>query len=439
MRDIAVLLLLLGSIALALRAPWHGVLALAAFGYLNPHRYAWGFSTELPVYQLLFAAVALSFFMHSKDRQAIPRDWRIPTFYLLWGYYLVTTLDAINMAAAMPMLTKVSKIYLPLIFTLLLINTRQKLYYLIVTIAASFGLVAVKGGVFAVGTGFSYYTLGPGQTHFFGNNEFAVATLMTIPLVILWRRETSYRPLKIALTGAIPLMFASAISSQSRGALVTMGALVPLLLWHSKRKYLAVPVLVLGLVTAASLLPEQWFGRMQTIETYQEDRSAMGRIRAWQDGIAYALKNPLTGGGFDSWAWITEREWHSAYVEALAEHGFVGFFLWFALLYGTIFSLTRLPRLTRHVSELQWVANYAYMLRASLVAYAVGSLFLGITYWDLLYHLIFIAVLVKKFALEELAQYEARPATANGSRPWIDFGVAGKVGPSTVATEESRN
>jgi putative inorganic carbon (hco3(-)) transporter len=422
MRDIAVLMLLLGAVAMALRAPWYGVLALAVFGYLNPHRYAWGFSTELPVYQVLFIAVGVSFLIQNKDRQPIPSDWRVPAFYALWAYFVVTTLDAINPAAATPMLVKVSKIYLPLIFTLLLINTREKLFYLIITIAASIGLIAVKGGIFAFATGFAYRVQGPDGTHFAGNNEFAVATLMAIPLVILWRRETTNHTLRLALTGVIPLMFASAISSQSRGALVTMVALVPLLLWHSKRKYLAVPVLALGLVAAAAVLPETWFGRMQTIETYQDDASAMGRIQAWRDGIAYALANPLTGGGFDSWAWITEREWHSAYVEALAEHGFVGLLLWLSLLYGTIWSLTRLPRLTRHIPEMKWVSNYSYMLRASLVAYAAGSLFLGITYWDLLYHLIFIAVLVKKFALEELAEHEGVKAAATNRRPWVEAG-----------------
>jgi hypothetical protein len=40
----------------------------------------------------------------------------------------------------------------------------------------------------------------------------------------------------------------------------------------------------------------------------------------------------------------------------------------------------------------------------------VGTAFLGLSYWDLLYHLIFIAVLVKKFALEELA---AQPQNLN--------------------------
>ncbi|MBS1214836.1 MAG: putative O-glycosylation ligase, exosortase system-associated [Proteobacteria bacterium] len=88
--------------------------------------------------------------------------------------------------------------------------------------------------------------------------------------------------------------------------------------------------------------------------------------------------------------------------------GFVRFLLWFSLLYGTMLSLTRSPRLRRHFPDMKWVANYAYMLGASLVAFAVGSLFLGITCWDLLYHLVFIAVLVKKFALEELGQREAR-------------------------------
>lgn len=406
MRDIAVVILALGGILLALRAPWHGVLVLAFFGYMNPHTYAWGFSRTLPIYLVLFIVVAISYFINRKDKQPIPNDWRIPTFYLLWFWFFVTTLDAINIAAAWPKLEEVSKIYLPLIFTLLLINTRQKLFYLIAVIAGSFGLIAVKGGIFALGTGFSYHTLGPEGSHFGGNNEFAIATLMAIPLVILCLREIENRPLKLALMAAVPLMFASAISSQSRGALVAMAALIPMLLWDSKRKYLAIPVLFIGVVLALQFLPAEWFARMQTIRTYEEDASAMGRIEVWRDGIAYALAHPLTGGGFNAWMWITNRDWHSAYVEAVAEHGFVGLTLWFLLLYGTLMSLTHLLRIGRRVPEMKWLLNYASMLRASLTAYAAGSLFLGITYWDLIYHLIFISVLVKKFALDELAQCE---------------------------------
>jgi putative inorganic carbon (HCO3(-)) transporter len=410
MRDIAVVILALGGIALAFRAPWLGVLALAFFGYMNPHTYAWGFSRALPIYLVLFIVVAISYLADNEDRQPIPHDWRIPTFYLLWFWFFVTTLDAIAVNAAWPKLVEVSKIYLPLIFTLVLINTRQKLYYLIATIAASFGLIAVKGGLFAIATGFSYRTLGPEGSHFGGNNEFAIATLMAIPLVILCLREATHKPLKLVLMAAVPLMFASAVSSQSRGALVAMGALVPLLLWDSKRKYLAIPAIAIGVVLAFQFLPEEWFARMHSIRTYEEDASAMGRIEAWRDGLAYALANPLTGGGFNAWIWVTNRDWHSAYVEALAEHGFVGLGLWLSLVFGTMLSLTRLPRMAKGIPEMAWVANYSSMLRASLAAYAAGALFLGITYWDLLYHLVFVSVLVRKFALDELAQHGKQSA-----------------------------
>lgn len=181
----------------------------------------------------------------------------------------ISTADALLPTIAWPTPIEMSRIYLPLIFTLLLINTREKLFYFIITIAASFGLIAVKGGIFAISTGFSYRVLGPEFSHYGGNNEFAIATLMTIPLVILWLREATDRRLKLALMGAVPLMFSSAISSHSRGALVTMGVLIPLLLWHSKRKYLAVPVLIVGIVVAGQVLPEKWFARMETIETFE--------------------------------------------------------------------------------------------------------------------------------------------------------------------------
>ena len=86
-----------------------------------------------------------------------------------------------------------------------------------------------------------------------------------------------------------------------------------------------------------------------------------------------------------------------------SEHGFIAFGLWLSLIVGTLISMTTLPKKTFQVEEMEWVANYCFMLRASLICYMVGTAFLGLSYWDLLYHLIFIAVLVKKIALEELA------------------------------------
>ena len=428
MRDIAVLAFLVGCMGITLWRPWLGVLCLAVFSYLNPHTYAWGFITSFPVYLVMFIAAFIAM-LTSSDRQAIPRDWRIYAFYALWFYFLLTTLNAMVPSAAWPKLIEVSKIYLPLILTLLLINTREKLYYLIITITVSFGLVAVKGGIWAIITGFSNRVYGPPGTQFYENNAFAIAVLMTIPLLILWRRETRSQWVNYGLMAAIPLCFAAALSSWSRGALLAMAVLAAVLIWDSKRKYLVVPLMIIGVYLALGQLPEEWFGRMNTIETYEEDTSAMSRIETWKDGFQYALGHPLLGAGFDGWRAVTHRDWHSAYIEIMAEHGFIAFAMWLSLLYGTIISLTRLNIITRRFPEMAWVKNYTTMLRASLIAYAAGTVFLGLSYWDILYHLVFISILVKKFAEEEMAErgllkkklparYQASAMPQARSEPW---------------------
>ena len=402
MRDYVVLIFLAGCIYAALKKPWLGVLSLAVFSYLNPHAYAWGFVRSLPVYYVLFLVVAFRTFT-AKDKDSIPKDWRITVFILLWIYFAITSTQAYFPDIAWQRFWFITKIYLPFFFTLVLINTRFKLYCLVVTIAASIGIVAVKGGLFAILHGFSARVYGPPATQFEENNAFAVAMLICIPLLLIWQRETRNSLFKKGILLAIPIIYAASLCSWSRGALITMTVLTLMLILNSKHKFLAIPLVLVGAFFVKDYLPQEWFGRMHTLETYQEDSSAMSRIQAWTDGWNHTLEHPFVGAGFDGWREVTQRDWHSSYVEMFSEHGFIAFGLWLSLIIGTLISMTTLPKKTFQVEGMEWVANYCFMLRASLICYMVGTAFLGLSYWDLLYHLIFIAVLVKKIALEELA------------------------------------
>ena len=402
MRDYVVLIFLAGCIYAALKKPWLGVLSLAIFSYLNPHAYAWGFVRSLPVYYVLFLVVAFRTFT-AKDKDSIPKDWRITVFILLWIYFAITSTQAYFPDIAWQRFWFITKIYLPFFFTLVLINTRFKLYCLVVTIAASIGIVAVKGGLFAILHGFSARVYGPPATQFEENNAFAVAMLICIPLLLIWQRETRNSLFKKGILLAIPIIYAASLCSWSRGALITMTVLTLMLILNSKHKLLAIPLVLVGAFFVKDYLPQEWFGRMHTLETYQEDSSAMSRIQAWTDGWNHTLEHPFVGAGFDGWREVTQRDWHSSYVEMFSEHGFIAFGLWLSLIVGTLISMTTLPNKTFQVEGMEWVANYCFMLRASLICYMVGTAFLGLSYWDLLYHLIFIAVLVKKIALEELA------------------------------------
>ncbi len=401
MRDIAVLILIITLIIASFKRPWWGVLSLAVFSYMNPHAYAWGFVRTLPAYYILFISICFAY-LKSNEKQSIFFDWRVNSFIALWLYFGLTTIFAWVPEAATPKYIEVTKIYVPFFFTLALITSREKLFYLISAIAGSIGILAFKGGLFAVLTGFSHRVYGPPATQYAGNNEFALMTIIAIPLLLLMRSEFKNKSLKLIMFFIIPICVASAISSWSRGALLALIGSGTYLLWHSKNKFLIVPSVLSLVYFSLPYLPEKWFSRMNTIETYDEDKSALGRLEVWRDGWNYALDHPFVGAGFEGWRMVSMRDWHSAYVEIFSEHGFVAFGIWLAMILGSLISLTRLQGKTKKIPALKWVNNYSISLKASLIAYMIGSAFLGVSYWDLLYHLIFISALIKKFALEEL-------------------------------------
>jgi len=408
-RDLAILLILAALLYGALYRPWVGVLGLTVIGCMNPHKYGSELIATLPAYQIMFVAVCLSVawsFIFKRDEIRLPAfDWRLLLLVLLWAYFLFTTWHAIAAWAAWPRFYELTKTFVPLMLTLLLINSREKLFYLIITIATCFALLVLKGGYWAFMTGFSDRVYGPPGSHFYDNNYFAIAVIMTIPLLVLWLRETPDNRLRYILMVMIFLSAAAALSSWSRGALLSLGITTLFLVWHSRRKYLAIPVVLAGIFMSFQYLPQSWFERMQTIQAYETEESAGSRLETWKTGLDYAVQHPLTGAGFEGWRYVTYGttgiDWHNAYIEILAEHGFVAFAIWLSLLLGSMISLSRLARLARQGPELTWIRNYSVMLQASLIAYAAGAIFLGLSYWDILYHLIIITVLLKQLAYRQ--------------------------------------
>src|SRR5690242_11597554 len=91
MRDIIILLLTFAGSVNALTRPWIGVLWLAVFTYLNPHRYAWGFSRSLPCFTILFVATVVGMVLHADERRPFPWTRETKVFLLLLGWFTFTT------------------------------------------------------------------------------------------------------------------------------------------------------------------------------------------------------------------------------------------------------------------------------------------------------------------------------------------------------------
>ncbi|RNC69633.1 MAG: putative O-glycosylation ligase, exosortase A system-associated [Desulfuromonadales bacterium] len=404
MRDIVVLLITVGSAFFGFMRPWMGVLALAMFAYLNPHRYAWGFSRDLPVFMMIFGATALGMILNNKDREPFPwtRETKLFLLLLLW-FTLTTFWEPDFPGPAKEQWIKVMKIYVGIFPTFWLINSRERLRWLVITIALSFGLVGLKGGIFALAKGFQHRVWGPDNTFYGGNNEIALALNMTLPLILLSAKEVENRKAKLFFYAVFFFSVCSIISSWSRGGLLSLCAVLGALVLLGRRKWLSIPILAIALMVAVPNLPEEWFGRMKTIETYEDDASAQNRLTVWRYGFEKALQHPLNGGGFQTFRDALTGP-HSAYFGIMGEHGFLAFGMWLSLLFGTMVALGRLRIKAFVYDNISWVQHYARAIQISLLGYAVGGAFLEVGYWDYFYHLVVLCVLLKVIIRKEIQQ-----------------------------------
>jgi putative inorganic carbon (HCO3(-)) transporter len=158
---------------------------------------------------------------------------------------------------------------------------------------------------------------------------------------------------------------------------------------------------VLG-IALLSFMPEQWWDRMGTIKTYDDDSSAGGRINAWWMAWNLAKDNFFGGGFMVSKAELFARyapdpldvhAAHSIYFMVLGEQGFIGLFLFLAIWILVWRSAGRLRNEGRKQPQTMWLSHLGGMCQVSLAGYAVGGAFLSLSYYDLPYNVLVLVVL----------------------------------------------
>ena len=411
MRDLFVGAVVFGFLPYALMRPYIGLYLYSWISYMNPHRLAYGWAFTFPwAYVIALSTLAGILFWKEPKRMPWTRELTVLTLFIFW--MLVTTAFAFYPDLAQEQLVKIIKIQLMIFITPLVINNKERLRGLIWVIVASLGFYGVKGGIFTILKGGVNHVLGPEGSFIEGNNELALALLMTIPLMRYLQLTEPKRWIRNGLGASMVLTGLSVVGSQSRGALIG-GLAIMLFLWLKSRQKLMTSVLlivVVGLI--AAVMPQAWYDRMNTIETYQQDGSAQGRINAWWTAWNVAVHRPLVGGGlemfqaptFDIYAPKPDVVFyaHSIYFQVLGEHGFVGLFLFLLLGFLAWRTGSWVIRATKNNSEQKWAADLAAMAQVSLIGYAAAGAFLGLAYFDLPYHLVTILLLCKILVKNEM-------------------------------------
>lgn len=429
MRDYLVLGLLFASLPFCFLRPHIGVLVYLLASLLNPHRMTWGIAYHFPVAMLIGIATGAGFLM-SRGKRPLPREREVWLILLFGVYVTFTSVFALYPQSAWLEWERLAKTIGMVFISLFLFQSRERLRLLLLCTSLSLAAFGVKGALFAMRTGGEYIVFGPPGSFIEDNNALALAELMVLPLLVFLGQQERAPWAKWGLYGAAGLSLLAVIFSYSRGALVALVALgLGLLLTSAKRLQYAF-FLAAFLLIVLPFVPQKWDERMSTIKTFEEDRSAMGRINAWGFAFNLASDRPLVGGGFRTFQWEMFRRYapvpedvhdaHSIYFEVLGEHGFVALGIYAWLLFGAIVSLRTMRRRIRHAPELEWAGAYSSMLELSLIAYAVGGAFLGLAYFDLFYYLLAATICLKTVVREQLrasAAEEEDAAALGGAEP----------------------
>jgi probable O-glycosylation ligase (exosortase A-associated) len=426
MRDIVLTLFVLGSVPMMVYRPFVGLLFWMWLGFMNPHRLAWGFAFNFPFVQVVAIATLLGLFA-SREPKKIPGG-AVVTLWILFSIWVtLTTLFAMNPDLAWPEWLRYMKIQVMTLAVLMLVTSRERTLWAVVVIVVSICFYGVKGGIFTLLTGGKYMVLGPRNSFISGNTEIAFALVTTLPLLWYLRSVAVKRWQRIAIVASFALCVLAVLGSYSRGALLAVGAMLTFLWLGTRGKLLTGALTLLVLTVGLMFMPDQWFDRMQTLESTNFDMSAQGRINAWWFAFNLANDNPIFGGGFRAFtpeAFLQYaprpdffKDAHSIYFEVLGEHGYVGLLLYLAMGLASLIRASSIQKLTKGRPDLQWAAQLARMCQVALVGYVVGGAFLGLAYFDLPY--VIMALIVTTGAWVERQLREEKASAAVPSVPAI--------------------
>ena len=413
-----------------MRNPYYGALLWVWIGLMNPHRLGWGFAYTTPF--ALMAVIVTVISMGSNPKLVRwPRSGPVTVLILLTAWMGLTSVFAVYPSESLDNYTNVLKVLVMAVVVGCVTRTKEQILGLVAVSALSIGFYGVKGGWFTLTTGGAFRVWGPPQTVIEDNNELAVALIVTIPLLYYLTLQVdrfmslpvlnrlSARWVVRGLYVAMGLTAFAAIGSQSRGALLAMSAMFAVLWWKSKAK-LQIGLLLLILAPALLMfMPDSWTSRMNTIQTYDQDMSALGRLNAWQMAINIA-NSRIFGAGYTNATALIYQMYapnsdqvivaHSIYFQVLGQHGWIGLLLFLSFWILTYRTAGRLVRAAKGRPEYLWVEQLGAVTMMSLIGFAVGGAFLNLAYWDMPYYFMVLVVAAERWLKEQPADVPERHA-----------------------------
>jgi probable O-glycosylation ligase (exosortase A-associated) len=432
-RDLYIAMIYAAVFILGFGAPFVFSLGYVWVDMFTPQDVSW-YLSNVPVALIMGGAAFASYFLF--DRESPPRLSAITLLTLaMAGWVTLTTTWAVAPDAAWTkwdwaFKTVAFSAFMPYVFrTRVQIEAFLQIYMFsaFIYIFPSGIKTVISGG----GYGMQFGVVG-GNSGLAEGSTLAGLSINLVPLLIYTSKYSVI--IKSGLRWIVYLSYAllclvAAVGTFARTGIIGFAVLSASFWIQTRRKVLVGVMLLLAAASAAYFVSDKWTERMSTIETFQKENSALGRILVWQWTIDFVREHP-EGGGFS--VYVTDRielpssdpekpgtvvigkAFHSIWFEVLGEHGFPGIAIFLGLILCSLLALRRTIVLTRGVAELEWCHDLAKALVTSLLVMCACGSFIGVAFQPYIWYLFATANCLRQYVHRV---QQVRPAERSMAQP----------------------
>lgn len=401
----------------------------AALGFVwvdivKPQQLAYSIIDGLPLSFIAAMATLLLFLF--KDKKFAPKFGTILMLiavFAVWITFTSTLSDFSSRAWA-----KWDSSFKMLIFAALMpyiFRSRVQIEAFILVFVFAASTIFFSAGVKTMLGGGGYGVLaimGSGNTGLAESSTLALVCVMLIPLIVFLMRHTLLLPKNLLtyglFVGIIVTALAAVVGTTARTGVIAVITLCVLSMIKSKKKlwWVAGAAIAAIIVMNLDLSSTRWGARMSTIETYNADSSALGRLKVWQWTLNFVGSHPL-GGGFDAYMYnriaavssdgviqylpdgqMGGKAFHSIYFEVLGEQGIIGFAIYFSIILLALLTLRKLKNTWRNHPGMAWLVALSDALTTAIVVFLTGGAFVGIAYQPFIFYMVSLTVALDQYA-----------------------------------------
>jgi O-antigen ligase len=261
-------------------------------------------------------------------------------------------------------------------------------------------------------------------------NDFSLALNIALPLAIYLFRQAQTRRSRVCWGTGIAVVLITIVFTFSRGAFVGLAAMALYWILISKKKSEAIGALALAAVLVIAVAPPQYWARMQTITTVEENDAQLRRYY-WAAARREFMTSPIWGvGGGNFGVLLPEyadefpdqlrpNQWgratHSLYYQVLAEFGLFGVLLIGGVLVLSFRDLKQIRALGQKGRCSRSVEQLAQALRLSWIGLLTSGAFISVLSYPHLYYLAAFTIVVHRLAFEQSMSPKAEPSGAKRS------------------------